>query len=300
MATDESASFRIGEVARRTGVSVSTLRAWERRYELLEPLRTDGGHRLYSEVDVGRVRAMQRLIDEGWSASAAAREVRRTPASVTPLTPVAGTGDPAGSLTERLKQALDAFDASAVDAVLDDTLARLTLPMALDEVVSPAMRWVGDGWQEDPRVIAREHVATNAIRPRLLRLLRSSVPTRGRVCVAATPEDEEHDVGLLMASAVAATSGWKVHFLGARTPKAAIERAVQELGASTVLVAAMTHERADAWLRDLPDVGGAPIVAGGPGFASRPGAPDGVVIHTGGFRDLPAVLAATASGTAAG
>jgi MerR family transcriptional regulator, light-induced transcriptional regulator len=77
--TDDRAVLRIGEVSRRTGVAVPTLRAWERRYGLLEPARTEGGHRLYSQADVERVRAMSRLLDDGWSAAAAAREVLRTP-----------------------------------------------------------------------------------------------------------------------------------------------------------------------------------------------------------------------------
>lgn len=289
MAQDDQAVLRIGEVARRTGVSVSTLRAWERRYDLLEPHRTDGGHRLYREADVARVRAMQHLVDRGWSASAAAREVRQGAVAPPPVTIVEGQ-EPAAVLTARLEEALDTFDAAAVDAVLDDAFARLTLPAALDEVVMPAMRWVGDGWQDDPRVIAREHVATNAVRPRLLRLLRTAVPTAGRVCVAATPEDEEHDVGVLAAAAVAASVGWRVHFLGSRTPRAALERAVAELGASIVLVAAVTEERARGFLDDRPDLGGAVLILGGTGFAAVEPAPRDAVVHAGGFRPLPAVL----------
>jgi MerR family transcriptional regulator, light-induced transcriptional regulator len=289
VAHDDQAVLRIGEVARRTGVSVSTLRAWERRYELLEPHRTEGGHRLYREDDVARVRAMQQLVDRGWSASAAAREVRQG-AAVAPPVVVIEDGSPAEVLTARLEAALDGFDAAGVDAVLDDAFARLTLPAALDEVVMPAMRWVGDGWEDDPRVIAREHVATNAVRPRLLRLLRTSVPTAGRVCVAATPEDEEHDVGVLAASAVAASVGWHVHFLGSRTPRAALERAVAELGASVVLVAALTEERARGFLDDRPDVGDAVLILGGAGFAALDPRPADAVVHAGGYRPLPAVL----------
>jgi MerR family transcriptional regulator, light-induced transcriptional regulator len=82
--------LRIGEVSRRTGVAVPTLRAWERRYQLLDPDRTEGGHRLYGERDIDRVRAMMRLLDEGWSAAAAARQVAREPASVTPLRSIDG------------------------------------------------------------------------------------------------------------------------------------------------------------------------------------------------------------------
>lgn len=68
---DEIAGLRIGEVANRTGMTIAALRAWERRYGILTPARTAGGQRLYSEVDVERVRLVQRLVAEGWSIAGA-------------------------------------------------------------------------------------------------------------------------------------------------------------------------------------------------------------------------------------
>ncbi len=68
--------LRIGEVASRTGMTIATLRAWERRYRLLVPARTAGGQRLYSESDVARVRRVQRLVSEGWSIPGAVARLR--------------------------------------------------------------------------------------------------------------------------------------------------------------------------------------------------------------------------------
>ena len=76
MATETGPSLRIGELSRRVGVSPELLRAWERRYGLLEPGRTDGGLRLYSAEDVRRVRAMQAHLQSGLSAAEAARLAR--------------------------------------------------------------------------------------------------------------------------------------------------------------------------------------------------------------------------------
>jgi DNA-binding transcriptional MerR regulator len=73
---DEIPGFRIGEVAARTGMTIAALRAWERRYQLLVPARTAGGQRLYSEADVSRVRAVQRLVAEGWSIAGAVARLR--------------------------------------------------------------------------------------------------------------------------------------------------------------------------------------------------------------------------------
>lgn len=73
---DEVPGFRIGEVAARTGMTIAALRAWERRYGLLVPARTAGGQRLYSEADVARVGAVQRLVAEGWSLPGAVARLR--------------------------------------------------------------------------------------------------------------------------------------------------------------------------------------------------------------------------------
>jgi MerR family transcriptional regulator, light-induced transcriptional regulator len=288
--TDRRPVLRIGEVSRRTGVAVPTLRAWERRYGLLAPARTEGGHRLYSEADVDRVRAMQRLLDEGWSAAAAAREVLREPASVTHLTAVreaAGGTGPSAELVDRLERAIDRFDAAAADVVLDDALARFEIPRALDEVVLPLLRRVGEGWQDDPRIIAREHFASNTLRPRLQRLLRTTTRAGARDCVAAAPEGEEHDLGLLCSAVVAADAGWRVHYLGARMPTAAIERAVDDLDPEVVLIGAVFREQAEAFLADRPSFQRAAVVLGGTGFiASDTSRVPRAVVHQGDIREV--------------
>jgi DNA-binding transcriptional MerR regulator len=84
----DPATMPIGEVARRTGMSVPTLRAWERRYGLLVPVRTAGGHRRYREEDVRRVLAVLELVRQGWAVGAAARQVagrRSAPPAVRPV-----------------------------------------------------------------------------------------------------------------------------------------------------------------------------------------------------------------------
>lgn len=292
--SDEPSVLRIGEVSRRTGVAVPTLRAWERRYGLLAPARTEGGHRLYSDADVARVDAMQRLLEDGWSASAAAREVTR--GGVVPIARLRprGVGSATGAaadLIAQLERAIDAFDAAAADGVVDDVLARLDVPRALDEVILPVLRNVGDGWQDDPRVIAREHFATNVLRPRLQRLLRVSSRAAGRRCVAVAPEGEEHDLGLLASAVVAAEAGWRVHYLGARMPTAAVERAVAELDPEVVLVGAVTRGQAEAFLADRPVFRRAAVVLGGEGFlASDAGRLHHAVVHEGVIREVAATI----------
>ena len=71
--------LRIGELSKRSGVSPELLRAWERRYGLLNPTRSSGGLRLYSLDDLERVRLMRQHLDGGLAAAEAAALVSRAP-----------------------------------------------------------------------------------------------------------------------------------------------------------------------------------------------------------------------------
>jgi len=265
--------MRIGAVARRTGVAVATLRAWESRYGLLRPSRTEGGHRLYAEDDVARVLAVLRLTAQGWSVSAAAAAVgaEQTP---TRLGLVADVEDGAvrdGGAGARARMELDrairGFDVTGSETTLDASLARLGVAHTLEDVVMPVMRDLGEGWQEDPTLIAVEHFATNTLRPRLQRLLvgarRASAPT----CIAAAPEGEDHELGVLAAAAVASDQGFAVTYLGSRTPNAALERSVDALRPDLILIGAVAAGHAQRFVAAPPAIDTTRLVLGGPGFA---------------------------------
>lgn len=330
----QRAALPIGEVARRTGVAVATLRAWERRYGLLDPHRTDGGHRRYGSADLARVRRMQQLLGDGWGADAAARQARHDalqrmadveerepldttgslriptarpePAAInhddTVTMPVASPPLPEGltpaaaAIVRRLVDAISAYDAASANETIDDTFARFDVAAALDHVLMPTLRVVGDGWEHDPGAIAREHFASNAVRPRLLRLLRTPPGGSVRTCVAVAPETEEHDLGVLAGAVVAADAGWSVTFLGARTPTGALRRAVEATGADVALVGAVRHQSARAFLDELPGPLPCGLVLGGDGFRDEDVAHlgDRVTRHVAPYTSLPMSLHAVA------
>ena len=128
-------SVRIGELARRTGVSPELLRAWEQRYGLLRPARSQGGFRLYTDKDEQRVRAMRAFIGEGLSAAeAASRALTDEPGRP------AASGPALAEIGLELRGALDAFDSERAHAALDRVLATVSIETALAEVVLPYLR----------------------------------------------------------------------------------------------------------------------------------------------------------------
>lgn len=339
---DQRAALPIGEVARRTGVAVATLRAWERRYGLLDPQRTEGGHRRYGSADLARVRRMQQLLGDGWGADAAARQAREdalqamdgieerepldttrefrvpdapaappahevrtdTPNGVRPARPdhdaapakLESLTPAAAAMVRRLLQAISVYDAAATNQAIDDTFARFDVAAALDHVLMPTLCVVGDGWEHDPGAIAREHFATNAIRPRLIRLLRTASGTGAPTCVAAAPEKEEHDLGVLASAVVASDAGWNVTFLGSRTPTGALRRAIEAIGADVALVGAVRRRPALTFLDELARPLPCGLVLGGAGFREEDlyRAEGEVARHVGGYQGLPSFLRSVA------
>jgi MerR family transcriptional regulator, light-induced transcriptional regulator len=186
--------FRIGELSRRVGASPELLRAWERRYGLLRPSRTNGGFRLYSEEDVARVRRMQQLRAEGLAASEAAQAAAReaSPATPEPSTPLleAHAAD--------LPRALDTFDEQAAHWLLDRVLAGFQLETVMTDLLLPYLRDLGQRWARGEITVAQEHFASTLIRGRLLALAQGWDHGRGPRTLLACPPGEDHDLPLVM------------------------------------------------------------------------------------------------------
>ena len=231
--------MRIGELARRTGVSPELLRAWEQRYELLRPERSTGGYRLYSADDEQRVHRMTHLLASGLSAAEAAREAlatRPAPAAAAPAAPAPVVGQVAG----QLRDALDTFDSAGAHAALDQLLAAVSLESALGEVVIPYLHDLGDRWESGRASVAQEHFASNLLRGRLLGLARSWGAGDGPRALLACPPGEAHDLGLIIFGVLLAQRGWHVTFLGADTPFDTIRDSIGSIRPA-VLVLAVTR-----------------------------------------------------------
>jgi MerR family transcriptional regulator, light-induced transcriptional regulator len=284
------ACLSIGELARRSGVSVHTLRAWEHRHRLLAPDRSAGGHRRYRLGDVEVVRAVRRLTERGWSVAAACAYTREhgPDAVTTPAQASVAPPAPLPVLREVLWEALASYDASSTHDALDRAFEHHDRVAVLDHLVVPVLRRLGEGWEDAPGVVSQEHAGSHLLRSRLLPLLASSGRTGEHDAVAFCVEGELHDLGLLMAAVTVATAGWYPLYLGARTPWVAAAEALERVRPRLLLVAATSRVGAGAFLRDAA-VGDDVVVAlGGPGFVPEDAARlPRALHHDGPLRDLP-------------
>jgi len=261
----EQGLFRIGSLSKRTGVSPELLRAWERRYGVLRPARTEGRYRLYTESDVDRVLLMKTYTDGGMSASDAARMASNLPG--------ASTGVDGSVLEARrrlLLQALLAMDDHVANASLDSLLSDLSVEIVLSDVVLPILRDIGEAWKSGELDISQEHFASTILRGRLLGLARGwGAPLPRRVLLACAP-GEMHDLGLICFGIAAWRRGYSVTFLGQDTPIAAVTRAAREIEPTLVVLLGLTPERFLPFESEMKDLAAAaPLALAGQG-ASDP------------------------------
>lgn len=214
-ASNQQSGISIGSLARRTGVPVDTLRAWERRYGVLRPERTDGGQRRYGDRDVERVLWLSARVAEGQRISdavAALNALEREDDEAD------AAGGPTAALASRLNVAARQGDGARVELELDRAFSALPMVQAMELVVFPALADLGRRWAEGERVVVAEHLLSAATERRLAARLSAARRPRGPIGIVACPSGERHAVGALCLSVLMAQDGWRVSFLGADTP----------------------------------------------------------------------------------
>jgi DNA-binding transcriptional MerR regulator/methanogenic corrinoid protein MtbC1 len=274
-----SAELRIGELSRRVGVTPAVLRAWERRYGLLQPRRTSGGQRLYSAADETRVRRMLAQRARGFSAGAAAR-LALAPVDDGAAPPARSNGGGNGALarmTGELTTAVEGFDDTGACAAIDGLLAGFALDTVLRDAVLPMLSDLGARWEQGEIGVAQEHFGSALVAGRLRGLARGWGRGDGPRAVLACAPGERHELGLLSFGLALREYGWRLCYLGADTPVDAIADAADRLDPVLVVVSAVRPAPLRASATGLARLAGRrPLAVGGAGatqeIARRAGA----------------------------
>ncbi|GAC1339006.1 MAG: cobalamin-dependent protein [Candidatus Dormibacteria bacterium] len=209
--SESPARLTIVEVSKRTGLSVHTLRAWERRYGVPAPERSASRYRLYDAEDLEVLRRMVALVSGGVSPAEASKEAR---ASL--------EGVPAGTSVAVLRRALLAafseLDPDAVQRTITRALIGRGVSGFIDEVAEPVLREIGIRWAEGSMTVAVEHFASGALRARLDALTRELEVLDGEMALLACAPGERHDLPLVFVRLQLQRAGWRVTMLGADLP----------------------------------------------------------------------------------
>jgi DNA-binding transcriptional MerR regulator len=252
--------YTIKRAAELTGISVPTLRAWERRYGIVHPRRSEGGYRLYAADDVRALAIMNSLVNEGWSAREAAAETLRQLAShgsgngdvetigspsdnrrprggrpsTKHPTPLAHRSEDA----EAFVRAAERLDAASATAVLDARFALGTFEHVVDDWLMPTLKLVGEEWAEGRLTVAGEHLVSYAVQRRLAAAYEAaSGRFDGPTLLVGLPPGARHELGLLAFAVAARRAGFTTVYVGADLPATDWIRSVERRHAAGVVMA---------------------------------------------------------------
>ncbi len=227
--------YTIKQAAARSGLSIPLLRAWERRYHVVEPARTASGYRLYDEAALERLRSMRRLVEAGWTPSNAARAILAGEAVGLPedvVHPIGGgtgqddlggrVGEPRGdgeAVTSFVEAAAN-LDGLALERALDRMFASGSFESVVEQVLMPALTAVGDEWAAGRLSVAGEHAASHSVLRRLAASYQAAgrAAPRDRVILVGMPPGVRHELGAMAFGTAARRAGLPILYLGADLP----------------------------------------------------------------------------------
>lgn len=250
--------YTIKQAAARTGVPEATLRAWERRYHVVTPRRSEGGYRLYDEQAIATLSSMRRLLDDGWSPGEAAKVVI-TGAAVPAAAPTPATGllttttplleNPEGrELADGFLAAAAAVDAPGIESTLDRAFALSSFEAVTDEWLMPTLRALGEAWARGDVDVVGEHAGSHAVMRRLSHSFSAaaSLLPRGPRLVVGLPAGAHHELGALAFATVARRRGAAVVYVGADLPPDSWVRAVRAFPTRAAVLAVPTENDREA------------------------------------------------------
>jgi MerR family transcriptional regulator, light-induced transcriptional regulator len=252
--TDQTPRFRIKPVSQQTGIPPITLRAWERRYQILSPRREQNRYRLYSEVDIQSLKWLKTQVDMGVTISQAATELRTMLAKGQPLEEI-DESRPVRTfnseqiapnvLAERLFSSLVKHNESAAQTVFD--LAKVEFPLSklFEEVLIPFLVRIGEGWFNGKVTISTEHFASTFLLTNLMSIYRK-LPMRknkAKILVGGAP-GELHVLGPLMMSILLREAGYFVEFMGPDLPLEDLVMYCKDEKPKMVLISASSEQAA--------------------------------------------------------
>ncbi len=254
---ETSASYPIRAVSKLTGIGIDTLRAWERRYQAVTPVRDDRG-RMYTDADIARLRFLRTAVERGHTISRLAglpdAELRRLAAAgeeaiaLTEVAPARRTSIDAAALTAALR----AYDATAIDQQISRLASVLPPLELLRDVLMPVLAQVGDDWHRGPARIAHEHLMSSTMRNILGSFLRLYArPEASPRLLFATLAGERHEIGTLGAAMLAASSGLGVAYLGPDLPAREIVESARPAGARVLVLGLTATSAGKATEREL-------------------------------------------------
>jgi len=258
--------YPIRTIATLTGVNPITLRAWERRYGLITPTRTESGHRLYSRADIDTIHRVVALLDKG-IAIGQVRHALAQPGSAATARPSAEQSAPWDDYRARLITAISQFDEERLETIYNEVHSIYPADLVTRKVLLPLLEELGTRWESTEGSVAEEHFFGVYLRNKLgARFHHRHRHSTGPRLLAACLPGEQHEVGLLLFALAANDAGFRLVLLGADMPLAELPHAARRAQCDAIVLSGSVEPSPQLLTQALPVLAGQvdiPVFVGG-------------------------------------
>ena len=224
---DQEGKYNIKAASQMLGIQPGTLRAWERRYRMIAPVRNESGHRLYTEEHIKILKWLLKKVSQGFTISQAVALLDNSQLNINPEALSMNQGNQLIKLTDELFNALIRFDEIKAQEILNTLFGLFTIENVFLEVFSPILIKIGDYWDTKKITSAHEHFASAFLKSQMERIL-LSLPNSTHLPKAVTvcSPGEFHEIGLLMVTFFLRRRGIAVINLGANIAEEDVEQVI--------------------------------------------------------------------------
>lgn len=270
--------YPIRTVSDLTGVNSVTLRAWERRYGLINPKRTDTGHRLYSNDDIRRIHEILALLDKGISIGQVKSSLSETGGKQQQA------ASPMAAQRARMIHAIENFDEASLDEAYTEAMSLYPAETVTSELVMPMLEELGGRWQEKSGGIAEEHFFGFYMRNKLgARFHHRKVNSGAPVILMACLPGEHHEIGMLLFALAAHEAGYQARVLGPDLPVDEMTVAAKRARCDAIVLSGSVVSDKTGLQQELKQLTGSleiPVFAGGRISVSQRDIMDSAGVHT--------------------
>jgi len=258
MSSESVVHYPIRAAANLTGLSIDTLRAWERRYQAVTPIRGERG-RVYGEREIRRLILLRDAVARGHAIGqvagledSALEKLLVGPVPAAKTTGLDRTDQPVSDALLPVVAAIESFDYATANFQLGRLAALLPVDTLVSEVVFPLMKLVGERWHGGTLSIAQEHMTSSIVRNLLGGLVRLSASSNhSQRILFATPSGELHEFGILASAMLAAADGFEALYLGSSLPALEIVAAAEQTSPRAIVVGIKASEPTQGTIEEL-------------------------------------------------
>lgn len=258
--------YTIGTVSKLTGVGAITLRAWERRYGLIQPVRKDSGHRLYTRANIDQINRITALTQKGMRISQIRPEMLASEAAA--ALDGEADADHWRDYLNGMLAAIIAFDEERLEEIYNEALSLYPIGLVTRKLLTPLLIELGLRWEgEGDGVIAEEHFFAFYLRNKLgARYHHRPRGNRGPLLLLAGLPGEHHEFGLLLFALAAHEAGYRVLPLGANMPLGELWTVARKKHCAAIVLSGAIEPSKETLTRGLPELvarSPVPVLVGG-------------------------------------